>query len=186
MRAIPLSLSLIALVVCAPCDLHAQVDRRGAALRLTPGVAYASASLDRNRPEFDGTAAFTIGAQVWGGISRTAGLQAELVWQVTEVRNPTLQERFNAAYLLGGPEFSFGQIYVRPSVGVAWLFWSGLQAKDDPDNAFAFGLAIGTERKVDKGFHLAPELVARASTESGLTTYMVGLQVGLGWRSNPY
>jgi hypothetical protein len=169
-----------------PADLCAQADRRGTAIRLVPGVAYADAALDDDQPGFDGTVAFTIGAQLWGGVSRTTGLQAELTYQQTRVWNPGLQEGFTALYLLGGPEFALGSGYVRPNVGVAWIYPSGADAKGDADNAFAFGLAVGTERRVDKSFHLAPELVARASTESGLTTWMVALQVGIGWRSNPY
>lgn len=179
----------MATLVCAltlPSEAHAQVDRRGAALRTSFGVAYAGASLDEGRPAFDQTAVFTWGAQVWGGISRTVGFQAELVWQPTNVSNPRLQQAFSAVYLMGGPEFSFGQAYVRPSVGVVWLFPTGALAKEDTDNAFAFGLAVGSERQVDKAFHVVPELLTRMSVESGLFTWMVGVQLGLGWRSNPY
>jgi len=183
--AIALSLFVLFALV-APTESHAQVDRRGGALRIALGAAYAGASLDENRPTFDQTAVFTWGAQLWGGLSRTVGFQAELIWQPTNVSNPRIQQAFSALYLMGGPEFSFGQIYVRPSVGVVWLSWSGVLAKGDKDNAFAFGLALGSERKVDKGFHLAPELLTRMSVESGLFTWMVGVQMGIGWRSNPY
>jgi len=183
--AIALHLFLLA-GLAVPHHSHAQVDRRGGALRIVPGVAYAGASLDQNRPTFDETAVFTWGAQVWGGLSRSVGFQAELIWQPTNVSNPPIQQAFSALYLMGGPEFSLGQIYVRPSVGVVWLYFDGNLAKEDSDNAFAFGLAIGSERKVDKGFHLAPELLTRMSVESGLFTWMVGVQMGLGWRSNPY
>ena len=170
----------------APTESHAQTDRRGAALRTALGGAYAGASLDDGQPAFDQTAVFTWGAQVWGGISRTVGFEAELVWQPTHISNPRIEQAFSALYLMGGPEFSFGQMYVRPSAGVVWLYWTGAQAKQDTDNAFAWGLAIGSERKVDKAFHLVPEVLTRMSFESGLFTWMVGFQLGLGWRSNPY
>ncbi len=174
------------LVLFTPAESRAQVDRRGAAVRTAFGVAYAGASLDEGRPAFDQTAVFTWGAQLWGGISRTVGLQAEVVWQPTNVSNPRIQQAFSALYLVGGPEFSFGQVYVRPNAGVVWLYPTGAKAKGDTDNAFAFGLAIGSERQVDKAFHVVPELLTRMSVESGLFTWMVGVQLGLGWRSNPY
>ena len=181
--------AIVAAIFLSPLlvpDLSGQVDRRGGALRTVFGVSYAGATLDSNRPSFDETAVFTWGAQLWGGMSRTVGFQAEVVWQPTHVSNPRIQEAFSALYLTGGPEFSIGQIYLRPSAGVVWLYWTGAAAKDDSDVAFAFGLAIGSERKVDKGFNLVPELVTRMSTESGLFTWMAGVQLGLGWRSNPY
>ena len=182
--AIALPLLFLASLVL-PESSDAQVDRRGAALRTAFGVAYAGASLDDGRPAFDQTAVFTWGAQLWGGISQTVGFQAELVWQPTNVSNPRIQQAFSAVYLLGGPEFSFGQVYVRPSLGGVWLFPTGANAKADTDNAFAFGLAIGSERKVDKAFHVVPEVLTRMSVESGLFTWMVGVQLGLGWRSSP-
>ncbi len=181
---------MVAVHGVGPQATSAQTERRGAALRIVPGVAYAGGRFESDATGSDdsqseSTAAFSVGAQLWGGMSNTVGFLFELTWQPTDVQSPLRDERYSPLYLLAGPEFAIAEMYLRPEAGIVWLYWSGSEVVDSTTRAFAFGLALGTERPVYQGFHLAPEATARVSVESGLTTYMVGFQLGIGWRSIP-
>ncbi|UCC83408.1 MAG: hypothetical protein JSW46_00310 [Gemmatimonadota bacterium] len=181
---------VVALVLTPQAGLFAQQesvapgDRAGVALRLVPGVLYAGASFGDESAESSGKFGFSIGGQFSAPMSRSLGFFLEGVWQPTKVENPhdVIDEAFSAFYLLGGLQFGGEDAYLRPSVGVVWRSWSGADALEETETGLALGLAIGYEKPLGRLFHMSPELELRVSGAHGLSTYVLALQVPVGWR----
>jgi hypothetical protein len=160
----PRILSLVAaLVLTAQADLFAQQeppiapgesDRAGVAVRLVAGILYGCASFGDENPESTEKFGFNIGGQLWAPMTRSLAFVLEGVWQPTKVENPHefIDEAFSPFYLLGGLEFAGEDAYVRPSVGLAWLSWSGASAPGEPELAPMLGLALGSERPLGGPF----------------------------------
>jgi hypothetical protein len=104
------------------------------------------------------------------------------VWQPTKVENPheSIDEAFSPFYLLGGLEFAGEDVYVRFSVGLAFLSWSGADAPEETERAPVLGLALGMERPLGGPFHISPELELRLAP---FEAFVLALQLPVGWRA---
>ncbi len=183
--SLTLLIALVALalaLVATAKPASAQKDRKGIALRVSPGVALTTASFGDDDPRSEGALGLTLGGQLLIPISSGAALHFEGVWQPYKIQNPHFDEAFRTTYLMGGIEISTKGAYLRPSVGVAMRTWSG-QFAPETGTPLAFGLAFGFERPISNSFHVSPELNLRVAWERGLGSLMLGLQVPVGWRS---
>ena len=85
---------------------------------------------------------------------------------------------------MGGVEFGGGSVYVRPSLGVDFQYWSGSMAGGDSGTAGALGLAVGMEKPIGAGpLHIAPEAGLKFTLTSGLSSFLLVFSFGIGWRS---
>ena len=161
----------------------AQDQNRGVGLRIVPGVGLASASFGDDSPRSTTTGAVTVGGLFLVPLSSKTDVVIEATWRPTKVDNPHFDESFTSVYLMGGVQIGRAGLYFRPSLGVDFQSWSGGMSGSDTGTAPAIGLALGTERPMGAGpWHIAPEGSLRFSLTHGLSSLLLTLSFGVGWR----
>ncbi len=177
-------LMVLALVFLAAPSSLAQHASSGVGFRLSPGIGFATATFGDDSPRSSGSGAFTFGGFLLIPVSGSTDITVEATWRPTKLGNPHFDESFSSVYLMGGVQFGGGSVYVRPSLGIDFQYWSGSMTEDDSGMAGALGLAVGMEKPIDAGpWHIAPEAGLKFTLTSGLSSFLLIFSFGIGWRS---
>jgi hypothetical protein len=173
-----------ALVFLAAPVSSAQHASPGVGFRLSPGLGFVTATFGDDSPRSSGAGAVTLGGFLLIPVSGSTDITVEGTWRPTTLSNPHFDESFSSIYLMGGVQFGGGSVYVRPSLGVDFQYWSGSMGSDDSGTAGALGLAVGFEKPIAAGpWHIAPEGGLKFTLTSGLSSFLLIFSFGIGWRS---
>ena len=177
-------LLVLTLVFLAAPSSSAQHASPGVGFRLAPGLGFATATFGDDNPRSSTAGAVTIGAFLLLPVSGATDVTIEATWRPTKISNPHFDESFTSLYLLAGMQFGGKSVYVRPSLGVDLQYWSGAWSTGESGTAGAIGLAVGFEKPIDTGpWHIAPEAGLKFTLAHGVSSFLLLLSFGIGWRS---
>ena len=180
-RVMLLALASPLLIVSTGLAQHASP---GVGFRLSPGLGFVTATFGDDSPRSSGAGAVTLGGFLLIPVSGSTDITVEGTWRPTTLSNPHFDESFSSIYLMGGVQFGGGSVYVRPSLGVDFQYWSGSMGSDDSGTAGALGLAVGMEKPIGAGpWHIAPEAGLKFTLTHGLSSFLLIFSFGIGWRS---
>jgi hypothetical protein len=174
--------AIAAVIAALPATAAAQQPESDRVeLRFAPGLVQQYGVFGDDDPRGTSAIGPTLGFQLRRHPAHRTGFSFEATLQPTGIDNPHFDETLRSIYVQAGAEIG-RRMYVRPSAGVAFQFWSGAFAAD-PSIALAFGVAIGYRRPPGERASFWPELVARVSGGPGIGHAMVGVQVPIAGRA---
>src|SRR5262245_32873425 len=149
--------------------------------RLTFGIAEQGGSFydDEQSSTTAKGPGWTIGLQGRHPVSTSRTFVTDIAVQPVALTNPNLDQRVRTVSLQFGLEFG-RRLFVRPSGGVGFGFWSGDSAGGSFDLRPSFGFAIGLRHELREHHVVSPEFFMRAGTSPSAFTWIAGFQLGIG------